>query len=352
MRNTEKRDRESALGFTRNGHASRLPVGAFLYAAVFDLLNSKIASHALPSGAVLKEGSIATQLGVSRAPVRRALQMLSKQKTIREASGQGYVVGNGEPTILSSRALHDILVVESDDLDRQASWERIFFDVQDNVTACLPFGHYRILEAELGEAFGVSRTVAREVLWRLTDRRLIAKDRKSHWVVSQLSARDIRDSFEMRQLLEPRALARVAEHLDCNWLERLAAQIDVSISRFPDCDPIQIDAIEQGMFHTMYNGLRNSRMLGSLRSNQISLVVPRLFRQHFPLRDDLDSLKDCAQILEHLLDGTVDTACMLLEAHLLRVEPVTLARLRVLSVLPPPPSAPYLIPIHQEDIVT
>ena len=33
-------------------------------------------------------------------------------------------------------------------------------------------------------------------------------------------------------------------------------------------------------------------------------------------------------------------------SHLIRVEPITLARLRVLSVLPPPRTAPYLVAIH------
>lgn len=318
----------------------------YLYVSVRNLLCDKITQGELLPGTVLKTGSIANQLAMSRAPVRRALAMLHDLGMIRDADGQGYVVGADAPMVLSSRELNRILAPKSDDIERSPSWERIFADVHREVVACLPFGHYRILETELGNFYHVSRTVAREVLWRLTDRRLIEKNRKSHWIVGQLSARDIRDTFEMRQVLEPRALFRVSGALDQHWLATLAAAIATAISGFPACGLAAIDSIEHEMFQSMYQGLRNARMLGSIRRNQISLIVPRLFRQHFPIRDDLAALQAYGQIVENLIDGSVETACTLLETHLQEVEPVTLARLRVLSVLPPPQLAPYLFAIH------
>lgn len=320
--------------------------GTYLYASVYGLLSDKIAHGVLAPGTVLKAGSIANQLAISRAPVLRALSMLCEKGAIREAEGQGYIVGSGAPIVLSSRELNQILAPGYGDMERSASWERIFADVYREVIACLPFGHYRILEAELGDFHRVSRTVAREVLWRLTDRRLIEKNRKSHWIVGQLSARDIRDTFEMRQVLEPRALFRVSGMLDRQFLANLSDQITITVSGFPACGPTVIDEIEHKMFQTVYENLRNARMLGSIRRNQISLVVPRLFRQHFPIRDDLTALKSYGRIVDHLIAGSVESACKLLETHLIEVEPLTLARLRVLSVLPPPRTAPYLIAIH------
>ena len=63
-------------------------------------------------------------------------------------------------------------------------------------------------------------------------------------------------------------------------------------------------------------------------------------------RDDLPALKEYSQIVHHLRMGSVDVAQVLLSSHLVRVERLTLARLRVLSELPPPRSVPYLIAIH------
>jgi DNA-binding GntR family transcriptional regulator len=319
---------------------------SFLYSSIRDLLAGKIETKELPPGAILKEGSIAIQLGVSRAPVRRALALLHEEGIVRAANGQGYVVGEAQPVRISSRRLYQILVAQSDDIGRSATWERIFAEVSDTVTAAMPFGTYRIQEEVLGNHHGVSRTVAREVLWRLMDRRLIEKNRKSHWIIGQMTARDIRETLEMRQVLEPHALAQVAPGLDRGWLAALAARINRAIEAFPTLGGAIVDEIETDMFGTMYAGLRNARMLGALGRNQISLIVPRLFRQHFPIRDDLPALREYAQIVHHLRSGSVAVAQVLLFNHLARVERLTLARLRVLSELPPPRSVPYLIAIH------
>jgi DNA-binding GntR family transcriptional regulator len=342
--------REAGARQRASGPQDPLPsatgAASFLYSSIRDLLEGKIETAELAPGSILKEGSIAIQLGVSRAPVRRALLMLCEAGVIRAADGQGYVVGTAKPVPLSSRRLHEILVTQSDDIGRSATWERIFAEVSDAVMASMPFGTYRIQEEELGDYHRVSRTVAREVLWRLMDRRLIEKNRKSHWIIGQMTARDIRETLEMRQVLEPRALGQVANGLARGWLAGLAARIDRAVEAFPHIDGTAVDEIESEMFQTMYAGLRNARMLSSIGRNQISLIVPKLFRQHFPIRDDLPALREYSQIVHHLRTGSVDVAQVLLSSHLARVERLTLARLRVLSELPPPRSVPYLIATH------
>ncbi|MEQ1622950.1 MAG: GntR family transcriptional regulator [Methylococcales bacterium] len=322
---------------------------SFLYKTVYELLNTKISSGVLPAGSVLKEGSIATQLEVSRPPVRRALEMLSKDGAIRDTEGQGYVIGNAAPVTLSARVLHDILVGGHNAMDRTVLWQRIIEDVQAHIEACIAFSHYRIMEAELGEFHNVSRTVVREVLWRLRDRRLVEKDRKSHWIVSQLSARDVQDSFEMRQVLEPRAMLAVAARLDRNWLDALLVRVNALLAQFPACQKQEIDRLEHDMFHTMFVPLRNMRMLNAIRRNQTCLLVSRLFRRHFPLRDEQAVLLDYAQILHHLREGTPDIASVLLEHHLKRSQSVMKARLRVLSVIPLPRTPPYLRAVYHKE---
>ncbi|MBO6900040.1 MAG: GntR family transcriptional regulator [Rhizobiaceae bacterium] len=327
-------------------HPANAGTASFLYRSIRDLLAEKIETQRFPPGTILKEGSIAVQLGVSRAPVRRALTMLYDEGAIRAADGQGYIVGTATPVPMSTRRLHEILVSQSDDIGRSATWERIYAEVSNVVMSSMPFGTYRIQEEELGHYHQVSRTVAREVLWRLMDRRLIEKNRKSHWIIGQMTASDIRETLEMRQLLEPRALGHVAHSLDHEWLGQLATRIAEAIEAFPEGGKAALEDIEADMFTTMYARLRNARMLSSIERNQISLIVPRLFRQHFPIRDDLPAMKEYAQIVHHLRTGSVEVAQVLLTNHIVRIEQLTLARLRVLSELSPPQSAPYLIAIH------
>ena len=277
------------------------------------------------------------------------MEMLADEGLIHAAGGQGYVVGaiGAAPIRLSVRRLSEILTENPGRIDRSATWERIFEQVRDEVTACMPFGTYRIQETELGDHHHVSRTVAREVLWRLMDRRLIEKNRKSHWIVGQMTARDLRETLELRRLLEPQALAHSATRMDRGAIDALSGRIEMAIAGFSTCAPAEINEIETQMFRLMSDGVPNARLLASIRRNQISLVVSRLFRQHFPMIDDLPLLHDYGQILYHLRTSAVDVAQVLLRNHLLRVEALILSRLRVLSVLPPPRHAAYLSPVHQ-----
>ncbi len=65
-------------------------------------------------------------------------------------------------------------------------------------------------EVQLAERLGVSRTPVREALTRLASEGLLASDGRS-FVVPSLTLKDVDDIYEVRFLIEPAALRRVAE---------------------------------------------------------------------------------------------------------------------------------------------
>ena len=67
-------------------------------------------------------------------------------------------------------------------------------------------------EVDLAQQLGVSRTPVREALTRLASEGLLASHGRS-FVVPALTGRDVEDIYELRLMLEPEALRRVAENI-------------------------------------------------------------------------------------------------------------------------------------------
>jgi len=64
-------------------------------------------------------------------------------------------------------------------------------------------------EVQLAEQLGVSRTPVREAMARLASEGLLASDRRS-FTVPALTRQDVDDIYEVRHLVEPAALSRIA----------------------------------------------------------------------------------------------------------------------------------------------
>lgn len=71
----------------------------------------------------------------------------------------------------------------------------------------------RLVDVELAAAYGTSRMPAREALLQLVNEGYLVGTTRG-FVVPTLKLQDIRDVFEVRKLLEPRAAAQAARDLD------------------------------------------------------------------------------------------------------------------------------------------
>ena len=104
----------------------------------------------------------------------------------------------------------------------------------DTVAARLAFAihEHRLLpgaklsEDEVGEIFGVSRTVVRAALQQLSHDRLVTLRRNRGAFVAQPTVREAREVFEARALLEPRTARSAAERATPADIARLQAHID------------------------------------------------------------------------------------------------------------------------------
>ncbi|TBF70737.1 GntR family transcriptional regulator (plasmid) [Rhizobium leguminosarum] len=319
------------------------------YEIVRQIIADNIDSGALPSGTRLLTSAVADRLGVSRPPVKRALQLLADDGLITPVGSQGYVVGAGNDNRASKTNLFSLpldLPAELNASFGQASWERIFETVEADIMNCIPFGTFQISEPAIADYFDVSRTVVRDVLSRMDARGLIAKDRSSHWIAGPFSARMLDDAHEIRRLLEPGALVAAIPQMPRSLVDEARARIEDARRSSSGLSREHMDEIEHDLHVLCLEGARNRRLVQSVRLNQISLVINRLFGTYIGVHDEGDLLREHALVLDHLLVGDSAGASVAMQYHLDADHLRTRARLKVLSVFDAAEIAPYLTRIH------
>ncbi|PTV94487.1 GntR family transcriptional regulator [Rhodobacter aestuarii] len=84
----------------------------------------------------------------------------------------------------------------------------------------------KLSEEELGEIYGVSRTIIRAALQRLAHDRLVELRRNRGAFIAQPTVREAREVFEARALLEPRTARSAAERITEADLAALQHHID------------------------------------------------------------------------------------------------------------------------------
>lgn len=334
----------------QSGGQTRLTANKPYYDVVREVLSANIESGRLPVGTRLFTAAVADRLGVSRPPVKRALALLEKQGSVRQTAEHGYVVGAmDDGTEPVRRNLHLLDLDLSERLSGtlvQASWERIFEAVEEDVMNCIPFGTYQISEATLGDHFSVSRTVIRDVLSRMHGRGIIAKDRSSHWIAGPLSARMLDEAHEMRRLLEPSALGAALPNLDRQELAAMRERIRATLEAGAAVSQETIDSLEADLHTGCMETVRNRRLAETVRQSQLSLVVNRLFGTYIGVHDETEMLMEHRLVFDHLILGDREGVEAAHRHHLDADHLRARARLKVLSVFSEPEIAPYLIRIH------
>ncbi|MCE6951422.1 GntR family transcriptional regulator [Cereibacter sphaeroides] len=106
----------------------------------------------------------------------------------------------------------------------------------------------KLSEDEVGEIFGVSRTLVRAALQRLAHDRLVTLKRNRGAFVAQPSMREAREVFEARALLEPRTARSAAERMTPADVARLQRHIDEEHAALDAGDPGRALRLS-GQFH-------------------------------------------------------------------------------------------------------
>lgn len=318
------------------------------YELVAAALRVNIAAGRLPPGLVLLEGSIAGLLKTSRAPVQTALRILEEEDLVRRFEGRGYLVGGAKSTEKPLRTdLTKFGLSVSDEIDsalqNRGLWERVYEEVETAVAASLVFGDFRIIESELGDYYGVSRTVVRDVLSRLHERGLIAKTASSHWVVNALTAQSVRERFKLREILEPEALRLAADTMEYDMIGEALRRERERDPRVKD--PSAWDRLDKALMTYGLARSPNGHLVELIEQNRLPLTAAFRALTKLGLPDDAAATGEYLVLFELIAGRAIDAAATYWRGHLATLAGKNLARLKIVAVFPDPPvDVPYLTP--------
>ena len=316
-----------------------------LYEMIRRALGQQIAGGVLPPGLVLLEGPIAEAFQVSRAPVKAALRLLHAEGAVQRFAGRGYMIPGGAAPLRRGlreaglRALSEGAV----EPPPRAGWERIYTEAEQAIGGAIAFGRFRVLEARMATHFRVSRTIVRDVLSRMHERGLIAKDARTHWIAGPLTAAALREYYEIRRILEPAALLMAAPRLDADEIRAMHARV-AAMERDRAKLPESMRAIDEDLHTRCVQRNGNARLSEMIQDSHLVLHANHTFLRHLGVPEEVPELAEHRVILELLLQGNPEAAAAALRAHLDRSLDRALARLMVLSVIPRPPLPPFLAP--------
>jgi DNA-binding GntR family transcriptional regulator len=160
-------------------------------------------------GMRISEQALARTLGVSRSPIRGALDLLVAQAVLEAGAGRGFVVlrlpGDAEMSRLIPRS----------------EGEEVYTAIMtDRANGRLP---QEVSEAELIPRYGVSRGVVRKVLMRFAAEGLVQRQRGHGWrfVDSLETDEAVAESYQFRMVVECAALRQPGFRLDRDRLQQL-----------------------------------------------------------------------------------------------------------------------------------
>ncbi|MFC4292458.1 GntR family transcriptional regulator [Sphingorhabdus arenilitoris] len=177
----------------------------------------------------------------------------------------------------------------------------------------------QIIEEQLAEICGVSRTPVREALRRLESEKFIYRSDSKRSYVSQWTVEDVEDAFELRSMLEAYAAKRAATRLTEEKLNKLRyhnRKIEAAIQQTPPDVPTFLE----------HNRMLHEIILAAADSPALSAMLPQIVEQPVVLRTalhyDLENLQrshhEHAELLAAFDRRDGDWAASIMTGHIRR----------------------------------
>jgi DNA-binding GntR family transcriptional regulator len=330
----------------------KTPSSPLLADSIYRVLRRHIEERRLPEGLVLGEANVAKALTVSRTPARAALQRLVDDSFVVAHEGRGllvrYETARPEPVRMD---LHEaglsLIEIDQDRLDSSTVAERIYPNVEKAIASCMAFGRFWVSQTAMANHFGISRTVAHEVLTRLEKVGIVSRDRNARWYVETLTPAKAKEHYSMRALLEPEALLLAYPLLDKTFIEERWHRLVTGIQTPALLDAASFDQIERDLHVDLIHQCPNGQMVKVIEESQMPLIAT-----HYTIERYTDSEQIRQSMLQHLsvltplVEQSPQRAAEALRYHLHQAAEMTIPRIANLPVLRSDQYPDYLSPAY------
>ncbi len=191
----------------------------------------------------------------------------------------------------------------------------------------------RLMEIQLAEELGVSRTPVREAIRKLELEGYVIMMPRRGTYVANLSIRDVNEVFEIRTTLDSLASGLAAERITDEELERLERLLVLIGEYIEQNDMDKIVETDMEFHDILYQASRNARLVGIIYNLREQLTRFRSTSMSYPGRLK-ETLEEHIRIVEAIAQGNVELAQKAAEDHMEKSEQTLLISMENLDKNP------------------
>ena len=188
----------------------------------------------------------------------------------------------------------------------------------------------RIMEIQLAEELGVSRTPVREAIRKLELEGYVVMMPRRGTYVASMSIRDINEIFEIRTALESLSNGLAADHITDEELEHLQRLLVITGGYIKEGNIEKIVETDIEFHDLMYHAARNQRLVGIISNLRDQLTRFRTLSMSYPGRLEA-TLEEHKLIVEAIASGDKRAASKAAERHMENSEKTLLKAMEALK---------------------
>lgn len=173
----------------------------------------------------------------------------------------------------------------------------------------------RLMEIQIAEELGVSRTPVREAIRKLELEGYVIMLPRRGTYVANLSIKDINEVYEIRASIDALAAGLAAERITDDELEQMERMLVATVEAFDKGDMDRVVEYDTKFHDVLYCASRNARLVGIINNLREQLTRFRSISMAYPGRMK-KTMEEHGRMVEAIAQRDVELAQQLARQHM------------------------------------